>query len=115
MSKEKPTPEAHIRHTFELARRIAEKPGNFPEHFVVVPLDPDILKSVLSEERIRMLHAIREDGPFESINDLAAFLERDQSRVSRDLRTLVDAGLVITERVGKAKRVAASDREILLA
>lgn len=115
MTKEKPTPEDHIHHAFELARRIAARPEGFPEHFVVVPLDPEILKSVLSEERIRMLHAIREDGPFESINDLAAFLGRDQSRVSRDVRTLVDAGLVITERAGKAKRVTASDREILLA
>lgn len=115
MTEEKPTPEDHIRHAFELARRVAEEPEQFPEHFVVVPLDPDVLKSVLSEERIRMLHAIREDGPFESVNELAGFLERDQSRVSRDLRTLVEAGLVITERVGKAKRVTASDREILLA
>lgn len=115
MTEDGPTPEDHIRHSFELARRIARRPDHYPEHFVVVPLDPGILKRVLSEERIRMLHAIREEGPFESINDLAAFLERDQSRVSRDLRTLVDTGLVITERVGKAKRVLASDREILLA
>lgn len=115
MSNEKPSAEDHIRHAFDLARRVAEHPESYPEHFVVVPLDPDILKGIFSEERIRMLYAIREEGPFESVNELASFLDRDQSRVSRDLRMLVDAGLVLTERVGKSKRVLASDREILLA
>lgn len=115
MTPPKPTPEDHIRGAFDLARRVAEHPEEYPKHFVVVPLDPDILKEVLSEERLRMLRAVREEGPFESVNALAARLGRDQSRVSRDLRRLADAGLVVTERTGRAKRVAASDREILLA
>ncbi len=110
-----PTPEDHIRHAFELAREIARDPDAYPRRFVVVPLDPSILKGILSDERVRMLRTIREAGPFESVNALAAALGRDQSRVSRDLRRLVDAGLVLTERHGKAKRVLASDREILLA
>lgn len=57
MTKGKPAPEDHLRHAFKLARRIVERPENFLEAFVVVPLDPNILKSVLSEERIRMLDA----------------------------------------------------------
>lgn len=115
MTPAEPTPEDHIRGAFDVARRVADAPEEYPEHFVVVPLDPDILGEVLSRERLRMLRAVREDGPFESVNDLAAHLDRDQSRVSRDLRRLVDAGLVVTERVGRAKQVAASDREIMLA
>lgn len=115
MTTEKPTPEDHIRGAFDLARRVAEHPEEYPKNFVVVPLDADIMGEVLSGERLRMLRAVREDGPFESVNHLAAHLERDQSRVSRDLARLADAGLVVLQRVGKAKRVAASDREILLA
>ncbi len=108
-------PEDNIRHAFELARRVAEDPESYPRRFVVVPLDPEILKGVLSDERIRMLHVIRESGPFESVKALASALERDQSRVSRDLKQLVEAGLVSTARAGKSKKVSASDREILLA
>lgn len=115
MTDESPEPEDHIHHAFEMARRVVDRPDRYPEAFVVVPMDPEILGSILSEQRIRMLRAIREEGPFESVNELADFLQRDQSRVSRDLKRLVEAGLALTERRGKAKRVAASDREILLA
>jgi DNA-binding transcriptional ArsR family regulator len=107
--------EKHIGHAFEMARQIVREPGRYPDRFVVIPLDPAIIGHVLSNERIRLLQVLREHGSFESVNELAQALDRDQSRVSRDLASLVELGLAHTRRHGKAKRVEADDRDILIA
>jgi DNA-binding transcriptional ArsR family regulator len=107
--------EKHITHAFEMAREIVWKPERYPDRFIVIPLDPSIVGRILSPERLRLLHTLRTRGSFDSINELADVLHRDQSRVSRDLDLLVDAGLARTMRHGKAKRVEADDREVFLA
>lgn len=105
----------HIDHAFEIARDLVRQPDRYPDRFVVIPLDPAIVGRILSPERIRLLHTLREHGSFESINDLANALDRDQSRVSRDLEPLIAAGLARTTRHGKSKRVEAEERDVVLA
>ena len=107
--------ERNLRKTRELARRVAADPDAFPDDFIAIPLDPEIISRVFSPERVRLLKELREEGPFASVNELAEALGREQSRVSRDLNELMSAGLVETERKGKSKRVSAPDKPILLA
>lgn len=109
-----PTPEENIDAAFDLARAILANPDAYPDDFIVLPLDPDLIAKVLSPERIRLLHELRSDGPYDSVNDLAEALGRDQSRVSRDVAGLAEMGLVKTERDGKSKRVSAPKKPIWL-
>lgn len=109
-----PTPEENIDQAFDMMRDIIARPEAYPDEFIVLPLDPDIISKVLSPERIRLLHELRAQGPFSSVNELADCLGRDQSRVSRDVADLVEMGLVKSERDGKSKRVSASKKPIWL-
>jgi predicted transcriptional regulator len=107
--------ERNIERAFDLVREVADHPDRFPDQFVAIPLDPETLARLFSKERLRLLRVLRDAGPFESIGALADALERDQTRVSRDLVELVHAGLARIERRGKTKIVKASDRAIVLA
>lgn len=109
------TPEERIELAFELAKDVAAHPDRYPDDFVVLPLEPGELTRLLTDARLRLLCELRDRGPYESVTALAEALDRDQSRVSRDLKALSDMGLVLLERTGKAKRVEATDRLILLA
>jgi predicted transcriptional regulator len=105
--------EKNIKRAFELTRRVAAQPDIFPDRFIAIPLDPE-LTSVLSRERIRLLNLLREKGSFDSVNQLAKELGREQSRVSRDLAELVHFGLIEIEREGKSKVIRAQDAPIIL-
>jgi predicted transcriptional regulator len=53
------------------------------------------LLAVLTPKRYALFEAVKEHGGFESIEALASTLRRDRATVSRDLRALSDAGLVL--------------------
>lgn len=105
----------NIRRAFALVEDVIAHPEAYPEKFIAIPLDDEVLSRLLSRERLRLLRVLRDEGPFDSVNALAAELGRAQSRVSRDLADLQVAGLVSVERRGKSKRVRATDRPIVLA
>ena len=104
----------NIRRAFQLMRDVAANPDHFPDRFVAIPLDPKMIAGIFTEERIRLLKEIREQGPFHSVGQLASRVHRDETRVSRDLRFLVDAGLASTRRRGKAKEVSGTNRPIVI-
>ena len=92
----------------------AANPDHFANQFVAIPLDPKMMAGIFTEERIRLLKELRERGPFPGVGQLAGRVHRDATRVSRDLRFLVDAGLATTRRRGKAKEVTGTDRPIVI-
>lgn len=104
----------NIRRAFQLMRDVAAHPDHFPDRFVAIPLDPEMISRIFTEERIRLLKELRERGPFRSVGKLADRVKRDETRVSRDLRFLVDAGLASTQRRGKSKEVRGTDRPIVI-
>lgn len=57
------------------------------------------LLSVLTPKRFELIQAVKEQGRFDSIEMLAAALERDRASVSRDLKALADAGLLRVQEV----------------
>lgn len=59
--------------------------------------NPDRMFSVLSDTRRRLMHEIMR-AP-KSLNDLAITLNRPRSSVTKDVRLLEEAGLVVSERV----------------
>ncbi len=95
-----------------LLHDLLEHPDRYPDDFVNIPLDEEVLPQILTPQRIRLLRVLRDEGPFDSVTSLAERLQRDVSRVSRDLTTLDN--LVELERTGKAKRVSYAGRPILI-
>tara|TARA_Y100000310_G_C20563064_1_gene754037 strand:- start:450 stop:851 length:402 start_codon:yes stop_codon:yes gene_type:complete len=59
--------------------------------------DLDTLRSILTKERMRLLHCIRIQKP-DSIYELAKDLERNWRLVSKDVELLNNAGLVKLEK-----------------
>ena len=63
---------------------------------------PEVLMVVLTPRRLALLQMVRRLGTVESIEILAATLHRDRSAVSKDLKALVNAGLLRIEEVAHA-------------
>ncbi|MDX5351307.1 MAG: helix-turn-helix domain-containing protein [Paracoccaceae bacterium] len=86
---------------------------------VVDPLErPDILRSLASEVRVRILEHLTRKGP-RNVTQVAEELELPQSTVSSNIQVLVDAGLVQTRaekgRKGSQKICHSTFTELLLA
>lgn len=103
-----------IERAFKLIRAVAADPDRYPDRFIAIPLDPELTPRLLTPERLRLLKMVRDKGPFSSLNELAHRLDREQSRVSRDVSDLVTMGLLRTKRHGKSKSVEAPKRPIVL-
>lgn len=105
----------NIDQAFDLIENVMEKPEDYPESFVVLPLDPEILSRVFTVERVRLFQELRRAGHVESLNELAASLGRAQSGVSRDVKALRSFGLIREKRVGKSKTFEARRNSIVVA
>lgn len=86
---------------------------------VVDPLErPDILRSLASEVRVRILEHLTRQGP-RNVNQVSEDLDLPQSTVSSNMQILVDAGLVQTRsekgRKGSQKICASTFTEMLIA
>ncbi|HLF05972.1 MAG TPA: hypothetical protein VI893_02155 [Thermoplasmata archaeon] len=99
---------------FNLLSDLLRNPKRYPDHFVSIPLDPELIPKILSRERIRLMREVLEAGEFKSIQELAARLGRDPTRVGRDLKDLEVFGLLELEQDGKTKRVKARPAPIIL-
>jgi len=97
-----------------LLRDAIANPEDYPDRFVCIPLDPDLIPKILSRERIRLMREVLEVGEFDSVQELAVRLGRDPTRVGRDLKDLEIRGLLSLEREGKRKRIKARPVPIIL-
>lgn len=88
----------------------------------IVVIDPleriDLLKSLASEVRVRILDLLHRNGP-RNVNEVAEELGLPQSTVSANIQVLVDAGLVQTKsqkaRKGSQKICFTTFSELLIA
>ena len=105
---------ANLQKALEFTEKVMRNPERYPERFVVIPLDLEIIEKVFSHERVRILNFLRKKGPVESLNELSEELDRDPSRVTRDLDELETAGLILRTRHGNRTRIEAQDCPIIL-
>lgn len=103
-----------IREAFQHAEKVIEQWDKFPDEFVAISATSPLVARLFSRERRRMIELLRTRGPFDSVDDLAKALDRDPTRVGRDLSPLVEAGLVRMIRRGKRKRVEPTGRPVLV-
>jgi predicted transcriptional regulator len=95
--------------------KVLADPDAYPDAFVALPRDPELIRQVLSPGRNRILDYLDEHGPTGSLQALADGIGRDKATVSRDLVLLVEVGLVEATREGRRKRLRATGRPILIA
>ena len=98
----------------DFIRKVIADPDAYPQRFVSIPMDPDMVATVLSRERTRLVRFLLANGPSEDLHALADDLERNYASVSRDVGVLVDMGLLRTERVGRSKRITATGVPVIV-
>lgn len=101
-----------IARAFDIVRAMAENPERYAEDAIMIA--PDHVGEVFTPERARLYMIVQERGTIESVGELAEIADRNVTRVSRDLAVLEGYGMVRLERVGKAKRIIADKRPILV-
>ena len=85
------TVEAFVGRSLERARKM-DRGEKLPSEISMTFEDPADLVRVLSAERVRVIHAVREKpGP---VSELAVTLRRDRKAVKRDVSLLESFGLV---------------------
>jgi predicted transcriptional regulator len=103
-----------MRQATDFIRAVVRDPAAFPGSFISLPMDPDLIATVLSRERIRLVQLLQIRGPIDTVHGLADALHRNYASVSRDLGFLVGMGLVVTEKRGRRKAIQATGRPILI-
>jgi predicted transcriptional regulator len=85
------TVEAFIGRSLERARKM-DRGEKLPSEISMTFEDPADLVRVLSAERVRVIHAVREKPA--AVSELAVILRRDRKAVKRDVSLLESFGLV---------------------
>jgi predicted transcriptional regulator len=83
--------EAFVTRSLERARKL-DRGERLPPEITMIFEDPSDLIRVLSAERVRVIHAVREKPA--PVSELAATLRRDRKAVKRDVTLLESFGLV---------------------
>lgn len=103
-----------MKRAFDFFDEVIKNPDAYPDSFVAIPRDPDLIAKLLSRERTKILDYLEKNGPLESLQMLADALGRDKGAVSRDVGSLAAVGLVNVSKNGRRKRLNATRRPILV-
>ena len=100
-------------HLNKLFEKVKEGKVNESEPHKIVSRTTEDIGKILTRERIRLLHIIREKKP-ESISELARILDRKESNVHNDLTFLEGIGLLeIKKGRNHVKKVPVVDYDAL--
>ncbi len=100
-------------HLNKLFEKVKEGKINGSEPHKIVSRTTEDIGKILTRERIRLLHIIREKKP-ESISELARILDRKESNVHNDLTFLEGIGLLeIKKGRNNVKKVPVVDYDAL--
>lgn len=110
-----PTEHNPMKDALDVVAKVFANPDAFPTDFVAFPLRGEMAGRVLTAERRRIIIYLEDNGPAESIRELAEALGRDPAAVSRDIHLLTDAGLLRIEDGGRNKQIHATGRPIIVA
>ena len=86
-----------------MLRDAIQHPGLYPDRLTVIILEENMIRKVLTPERLKLLRTLRRQK-VESIQELARILKRPVASVSRDLKLLETYGFIRLDRNGRTKR-----------
>ena len=105
--------EEYGEHLNKLFERVKESEINESESHKIVARTTEDIGKILTNERVRLLHTIRENKPG-SISELARMLDRKESNVHNDLTFLEGIGLLeIRKGKNHVKKVPVVDYDAL--
>ncbi len=107
-------PRNEIKGATDFIRAFVKNPSAYPDTFISLPMDPELIATVLSRQRTRLVQYLQQHGPLDSVHRLADALHRNYASVSRDLGVLIDLGLVSAEKRGRTKEIHATGRPIII-
>ncbi len=102
-----------VHDAFSLAEHVVKNDDLYPDQFVASPTSGPMVATLFSGERrllLLLLSDLKEHGEHQSIGDLAICVNRDPTRVSRNLNLRIRMMLVETTRHDKTKSVRAMGR-----
>lgn len=73
----------------------------------------EVAKEILTDRRIELIDVLSNED-IDSVSELAEWVDRDTSMVSKDLRRLYEAGVIDYEREGHRKRPVLTHSTILV-
>lgn len=94
--------------------KVIRAPEDYPDRFVAIPRSSPLLPKLFSKEPNRILDYLHKHGQVDAIQELADALGRNKSGVSRDVKLLMDVGLVSTTRQGKQKSIQSTEKVVLV-
>lgn len=80
-----------------------ERGEQVQEKDVIYFTDIDLMRKVLTTERLRLLKVVKEEKPY-SIRELARFLKRDLKNVNSDVKYLAEIGLLELDKETMGRR-----------
>lgn len=99
---------------FRFSEHVVEEFDQYPDEFIAIPMTSRLAGQLFTEARRQLLEELRSHGEHESVAALAACVDRDASRVGRDLKPLIDVGLVRAKPFGKSKHLSLTNRPVIL-
>lgn len=109
----KPKP-SDMNAALEFLEQVVRTPAAYPERFVAIPRNSPVLTKLFSREPNRILDYLQKHGRADAVQEIADALKRNKSGVSRDIKLLVDFGLVTSTRHGKEKVIMRTDRLVVV-
>ncbi len=109
------TTDQAIRRAFDVFRDVAKNPDHYRGDVLVLPLETLLAEagSPFTKQRLRLLMEIRRRAP-SSLDQLAARVHREKTRVSKDVKFLEGLGLIKSSQVGRTKRLESTGHLIIL-
>lgn len=99
---------------FRFSEQVVEDFDQYPDEFIAIPMTSELAGKLFTAARRELLAELRSHGEHESVAALAACVNRDPTRVGRDLQPLIDAGLVQAKPFGKTKHLSVTNRPVIL-
>ena len=110
----KKTYEDRIDAAFKFSEQVVENFDHYPDEFIAIPMTSELAGKLFTQARRALLAELLSHGEHESVAALAACVNRDPTRVGRDLQPLIDVGLVRAKPFGKTKQLRATNRSVIL-
>lgn len=99
---------------FRFSEQVVEDFDQYPDDFIAIPMTSELAGKLFTSARRQLLQDLLSHGEHESVAALAACVNRDPTRVGRDLQPLIDVGLVRAKTFGKTKHLSATNRPVIL-
>lgn len=92
--------------------KVWEKPEQFPDKALVLPLDEQEISEIFTKKRIELIKDVAKYGG--SLSETAKRTNRELSAIQRDVEILEKAGILETEKQGRTVKTSLKGEILIL-